>query len=326
MLKTPASDSLINKLEKTEKMKPKPMKTGKVSSHSCGKCRQPGHNIKTCPIIKQEQLKACAASADLEQSLSSLPLNDNNDRNEEIPAIIPATSSIDSTNKKCLFCTKYLGINPSGRPLRFCESSKAVDSLRPPIRVPSQVSPVSCIPFSISFRKFTINLKKGVWDVTPLWKFFLIQKITIIETKISSFYHEKEKIVRKLSFKKRFGSARQCLFSSKLADCNENIIAQLKSLHPVEAFKCPKPNNVNYWEQNPLTNDETSKLINNLPSGKALGPLKITFDLLKSTMNQCLECIDVLVSFSNQILTLKMKLQSEMTSSRLIALKTTKRK
>ncbi|KAL0210192.1 hypothetical protein P9112_010276 [Eukaryota sp. TZLM1-RC] len=73
---------------------------------------------------------------------------------------------------------------------------------------------------------------------------------------------KKEKIVRKLASKGRYGSAKQCLFSSKLAECNENTTAQLKNLHPVENFKCPKPNNVSYWEQNPLTNDELIKLIN----------------------------------------------------------------
>ncbi|KAL0210729.1 hypothetical protein P9112_009027 [Eukaryota sp. TZLM1-RC] len=43
--------------------------------------------------------------------------------------------------------------------------------------------------------------------------------------------------------------------------------------------------------------------------------------MLKSTVNQCPECIDDLVFFFNKILTLKIKLPSEMTSSRLIALK-----
>ncbi|KAL0208357.1 hypothetical protein P9112_010944 [Eukaryota sp. TZLM1-RC] len=132
---------------------------------------------------------------------------------------------------------------------------------------------------------------------------------------------KKEKIVRKLALKGRYGSAKQCLFSSELAECNENTVAQLKSLHPVENFKCPKPNNVSYWEQNPVTNDELIKLINQLPSGKAPGPSMITFDMIKSTINQCSECIDDLVFCFNKILTLKIKLPSEMTSSRLIALK-----
>ncbi|KAL0206153.1 hypothetical protein P9112_001460 [Eukaryota sp. TZLM1-RC] len=293
-----------------------------INNSSCGKCRQPGHNVKTCPQVKQEQFKARAASADLKQSLSSLPINDDN-ADQEIPAIVPVNSSIDSPNNKCIFCTKNLGINSSGRPLRFCESCKAVDSLRPPIRVPSQVSPLSCIPFSISFRKFTTNLKKGIWDVTPLWKFFLLKdkKLLSSKSKFRPSVMKKEKIVRKLALKGRYGSAKQCLFSSELAECNENTIAQLKSLHPVENFKCPKPNNVSYWEQNPVTNDELIKLINHLPSGKAPGPSMITFDMLKSTINQCPECIDDLVFFFNKILTLKIKLPSEMTSSRLIALK-----
>ncbi|KAL0216341.1 hypothetical protein P9112_008525 [Eukaryota sp. TZLM1-RC] len=58
-------NSPIDKIEITEKMKPLPLKTGKVHSQSCGKCRQPGHNVKTCPQVKQEQFKARAASADL---------------------------------------------------------------------------------------------------------------------------------------------------------------------------------------------------------------------------------------------------------------------
>ncbi|KAL0215547.1 hypothetical protein P9112_007731 [Eukaryota sp. TZLM1-RC] len=240
-----------------------------------------------------------------------------------IKKIVPVNSSIDSPNNKCIFCTKNLGINSSGRPLRFCESCKAVDSLRPPIRVPSQVSPLSYIPISISFPKFTTNLKKGIWDVTPLWKLFLLKdkKLLSSKSKFRPSVMKKEKIVRKLALKGRYGCAKQCLFSSELAECNENTIAQLKSLHPVENFKCPKSNNVSYWEQNPLTNDELIKLINHLSFGKAPGPSMITFDMLKSTVNQCPECIDDLVFFFNKILTLKIKLPSEMTSSRLIALK-----
>ncbi|KAL0205400.1 hypothetical protein P9112_000707 [Eukaryota sp. TZLM1-RC] len=131
----------------------------------------------------------------------------------------------------------------------------------------------------------------------------------------------KEKIVRILALKGRYGSAKQCLFSSQLAECNENTIGQLTSLHPVENFKCPKPNNVSYWKQNPLTNDELFELINQLPSGKAPGPSMITFDMLKSNVNQCPECIDDLVFLFDKILTLKIKLPSDMTSSRLIALR-----
>ncbi|KAL0218848.1 hypothetical protein P9112_004501 [Eukaryota sp. TZLM1-RC] len=243
IFRTPTSNSAVDKIEMTEKMKPMPLKTGKVHSQSCGKCRQPRHNVKACSQIKQEQLKARAASADLKQSLSSLPINDDN-ADQEIPAIVPVNSSNDSPNNKCIFCTQNLGINSSGRTLRFCESCKG-----------------------------------------------------------------------------RYGSAKQCLFSSELAECNENTIAQLNSLHPVGNFKCPKPNNVSYWEQNPLTNDELFKLINHLPSGKAPSPSMITFDMLKSTVNQCPECIDDLVFFFNKILTLNIKLPSEMTISRLIALK-----
>ncbi|KAL0219475.1 hypothetical protein P9112_005128 [Eukaryota sp. TZLM1-RC] len=90
---------------------------------------------------------------------------------------------------------------------------------------------------------------------------------------------KKDNIVRKSALKGLYGFAQQCLLSSQLAKCNENTIAQLTCLHFVEDFKCPKPNNVSYWEQNPLTNDELFKLINHLPSGRAPGPSMITFDM-----------------------------------------------
>ncbi|KAL0226087.1 hypothetical protein P9112_013411 [Eukaryota sp. TZLM1-RC] len=52
---------------------------------------------------------------------------------------------------------------------------------------------------------------------------------------------KKKKIVCKLSLKECHGSAKQCLFSTELVECDENT-AQLNKLHSFEVVKYPEPN------------------------------------------------------------------------------------
>ncbi|KAL0224398.1 hypothetical protein P9112_003788 [Eukaryota sp. TZLM1-RC] len=176
-------------------------------------------------------------------------------------------------------------------------------------RVPAQLSPLASIPFAVVLRAFTENLRKGLWDVTPIWKLFLKKDKKLLSKK-SNFkknVFSKEKLVRKLALKGRFGSAKQCLFSSDLAECNESTLFQLNHLHPEENFHCTKPDSVDYWLQNPVNASEVLKLIQQMPTGKAPGPSLLNFDMIKSAVGQCPEIADDLVLFFNNLLTLKIK-------------------
>ncbi|KAL0213943.1 hypothetical protein P9112_006127 [Eukaryota sp. TZLM1-RC] len=285
----------------------------------CSKCRKSGHNIATCPLIQKEKLNARAAIADLNFSLSHNPKNE---LLSEIPDNTPIKED-QKDEKKCVFCRKLVAVNDSGRPLLFCDSCVAADQLRCPIRVPAQLSLLASIPFAVVLRAFTENLRKGLWDVTPIWKFFLKKDKKLLSKK-SNFkknVFSKEKLVRKLALKGRFGSAKQCLFSSDLAECNETTLFQLNHLHPEENFHCTKPDSVDYWLQNPVNASEVLKLIQQMPTGKAPGPSLLNFDMIKSAVGQCPEIADDLVLFFNNLLSLKIKVPFEMTSARLIALK-----
>ncbi|KAL0226612.1 hypothetical protein P9112_013936 [Eukaryota sp. TZLM1-RC] len=131
----------------------------------------------------------------------------------------------------------------------------------------------------------------------------------------------KEKLVRKLALKGRFGSAKQCLFSSDLVECYESTLFQLNHLHPEENFHCPNQDSVDYWLQNPVNASEVLKLIQLMPTGNAPGPSLLNSDMIKSAVGQCPEIADNLVLFFNNRLTLKIKVPFEMTNARLIALK-----
>ncbi|KAL0226097.1 hypothetical protein P9112_013421 [Eukaryota sp. TZLM1-RC] len=114
-------------------------------------------------------LNARTATADLSFSLSHNP---ENEFIIEIPDNI-SDKEDQKDDKKCVFCQKLLAVNDSGRPLLFCDSCVAADQLCCPNRVPAQLSPLASIPFAVVLRAFTENLRKGLWDVTPIWKFFL---------------------------------------------------------------------------------------------------------------------------------------------------------
>ncbi|KAL0207277.1 hypothetical protein P9112_011905 [Eukaryota sp. TZLM1-RC] len=64
------------------------------------------------------------------------------------------------------FVKKAISEVNQGRPLLFCRSCKAQDTLRPPVKISVEVSPASSIPLSIELRSFTSKLKKNEWDVS----------------------------------------------------------------------------------------------------------------------------------------------------------------
>ncbi|KAL0208493.1 hypothetical protein P9112_011080 [Eukaryota sp. TZLM1-RC] len=192
----------------------------------CSKCRKSGHNIATCPLIQKEKLNARAATADLNFSLTHNP---ENEFLSEIPDNTPIKE--DQKDEKNVFFVESLLLSMILVDLYFFVILVLL--------LISYLSPLVSIPFAVVLRAFTENLRKGLWDVTPIWKFFLKKDKKLLSKK-SNFkknVFSKEKLVRKLALKGRFGSAKQCLFSSDLAECNESTLFQLNHLHPVALNK-----------------------------------------------------------------------------------------
>ncbi|KAL0217915.1 hypothetical protein RCL1_008764 [Eukaryota sp. TZLM3-RCL] len=59
-------------------------------------------------------------------------------------------SAIDIT-RNCVFCVIPVGFSTSGRPLLFCVSCKAIDTLRCPVQIPAQLSPSSVQSTTLAF-------------------------------------------------------------------------------------------------------------------------------------------------------------------------------
>ncbi|KAL0222479.1 hypothetical protein RCL1_002333 [Eukaryota sp. TZLM3-RCL] len=117
----------------------------------------------------------------------------------------------------------------------------------------------------------------------------------------------------------RFGTARNQLFTSDLAEPTDETANKLQELYPHESFKCAEPPDLSYWTEHPFTYEEVSKHISTLPSGKAGGPSGIAFDLIKDAARHSFEVSEDLTFSFNQIMTIKMKLQKSLTASCLIA-------
>ncbi|KAL0213743.1 hypothetical protein P9112_005927 [Eukaryota sp. TZLM1-RC] len=77
----------------------------------------------------------------------------------------------------CIFCSKDLTESVNGRPVLFCKSCTAKDTLRPPVKVPVDTSPASSTHLSLKLRKFSSQLRNNNnWVITDLWKFFAKKK------------------------------------------------------------------------------------------------------------------------------------------------------
>ncbi|KAL0226259.1 hypothetical protein P9112_013583 [Eukaryota sp. TZLM1-RC] len=176
------------------------------------------------------------------------------------------------------------------------------------------------VPFSVAFRTFSLALKKGEWDIFSIWKFFLEQKSGSRPQKVFTPKKQpKNKTVRKLLLRGRYGSGKNGLFSSDLAPVTDETVNQLVDLHP-EFLNLDKPSASQFWKQNPLSEEEVETAIFRLPSGKAPGPSGITFDMLKSVCRQNSFIMKDLCSFFQDVLTMKIVPPKELSASRLVAL------
>ncbi|KAL0246575.1 hypothetical protein GEMRC1_007787 [Eukaryota sp. GEM-RC1] len=158
----------------------------------------------------------------------------------------------------------------------------------------------------------------------PVWKFFFDKQVQKNPAKVPEILHPSkisvDKHIRQQLLRGRYGSAKNSLFSSKLASFNDDTVSQLQSLHPKENFHTEAPLPPTYWRKNSILFDQFLILILKLPSGKAPGPSGITFDILKSVCIQNSLIVDDLCDFFNDILLLKVVAPKELSASRLVDL------
>ncbi|KAL0211974.1 hypothetical protein RCL1_005600 [Eukaryota sp. TZLM3-RCL] len=142
-----------------------------------------------------------------------------------------------ATLLSCCNCDSSSEILSLDKGKSICVDSAFIDTLRPPIKIPVQVSPKASIPLSVAFRSFSLSLINGQWEIKHLWKFFLLKQLhlddfsTIKSKSTISKKPIKSKIIRKLLLRGRYGSAKDSIFSSELAPSNEDSLNQLKALH-----------------------------------------------------------------------------------------------
>ncbi|KAL0214992.1 hypothetical protein P9112_007176 [Eukaryota sp. TZLM1-RC] len=314
-------NSQIDKIEITEKMKPLPLK----GSKKCSICGFSGHNSRPCPEKQKREIELKSAQQILECSVPADAVvkgaeNNVSDDQQLNASSVPSSSPSENSNFCCPFCKKDVADSRNGRKLLFCTNCKAVDTVRPPIRIPVEISPAITIPFSMEMRNFTSELKNNKWNISSFWKYFARKNKNCFKKKFGNRKIVKSKICRKLCLRGRYGAAKQSLFSSSLADANSDTLEKLQKLHPQENFKCSKPEVCPFWIENPITAIEVLKAIQKLPKGKAAGPSGIPFDLLKIACSSAPEIADDLAHYFQQLIVLKINPPFELLAARLIAL------
>ncbi|KAL0205758.1 hypothetical protein P9112_001065 [Eukaryota sp. TZLM1-RC] len=303
-------NSKIDKIERTEKMKPLPLKGSKKIT--CPEKQKREFELKSAQQILKCSVPAVAVVKGAENNVS--------DDQQLNASSVPSSSPSENSNFCCPFCKKDVADSRNGRKLLFCTNCKAVDTVRPPIRIPVEISPASTIPFSMEMRNFTSELKNNKWNISSFWKYFARKNKNCFKKKFGNRKIVKSKICRKLCLRGRYGAAKQSLFSSSLADVNSDTLEKLQKLHPQENFKCSKPEVCPFWIENPITAIEVLKAIQKLPKGKAAGPSGISCDLLKIACSSAPEIADDLAHYFQQLIVLKINPPFELLAARLIAL------
>ncbi|KAL0224396.1 hypothetical protein P9112_003786 [Eukaryota sp. TZLM1-RC] len=280
---------------------------------------------RTCPEKQKREFELKSAQQILKCSVPAVAVvkgaeNDVSDDQQLNASSVSSSSSSENSNFCCPFCKKDVADSRNGRKLLFCTHCEAVDTVRPPIRIPVEISPASTIPFSMEMRNFTSELKNNKWNISSFWKYFARKNKNCFKKKFGNRKIVKSKICRKLCLRGRYGAAKQSLFSSSLADVNSDTLEKLQKLHPQENFKCSKPEVCPFWIENPITAIEVLKAIQKLPKGKAAGPSGISFDLLKIACSSAPEIADDLAHYFQQLIVLKINPPFELLAARLIAL------
>ncbi|KAL0204978.1 hypothetical protein P9112_000285 [Eukaryota sp. TZLM1-RC] len=122
-------NSKIDKIERTEKMKPLPLK----GSKKCSICGISGHNSRTCPEKQKREFDLKSAQQILKCSVPAVAVvkgaeNDVSDDQQLNASSVSSSSSSENSNFCCPFCKKDVADSRNGRKLLFCTNCKAVDT------------------------------------------------------------------------------------------------------------------------------------------------------------------------------------------------------
>ncbi|KAL0218126.1 hypothetical protein RCL1_008974 [Eukaryota sp. TZLM3-RCL] len=294
-------------------------KKTKKKTIKCSACGQPGHNkaSKKCPKVPVDIRHVAPPPNEITQS-NLCPSEDTTVSSSDV--VLNSSQFEVSKCRNCLFCNQFLGLSSSGRPLLFCSSCQTLDPLRCPIQIPTQLSPSSFNTTAFALREFTLKLKTGKWSITPFWKFFFSKNPKLRRMSGLAKKQNVNKVVRRLLLRGHYSSAMNSLFSSSIAPNDEQTLLALKKLHPVEEFQLSKPEAHSFWSDTPISKNEVDDINSCLPHGKAAGPSKLTFDILKDCTSAQSVISEDLACFFQNLMMLSCKAPLEMSASRLVAL------
>ncbi|KAL0206116.1 hypothetical protein P9112_001423 [Eukaryota sp. TZLM1-RC] len=122
-------NSKIDKIERTEKMKPLPLK----GSKKCSICGISGHNSRTCPEKQKREFELKSAQQIFKCSVPAVAVvkgaeNNVSDDQQLNASSVPSSSPSENSNFCCPFCKKDVADSRNGRKLLFCTNCKAVDT------------------------------------------------------------------------------------------------------------------------------------------------------------------------------------------------------
>ncbi|KAL0240132.1 hypothetical protein GEMRC1_010239 [Eukaryota sp. GEM-RC1] len=205
---------------------------------NCSSCGQLGHRKKSevCPNfdLPKSPDSLSAAIAEVSNFVDNLAVTSEVTAKHNLPPLSDNSFTNFGQSNECNFCKTVSAFSLIKNNYLISGDCLSADTLRTLVKIPNQLSPKGCIPFSIAFRSFILALSPGSWDVLHIWKFFL-EKQSQSSTRPKKVFAPKklpnEKDVCQQLLRGRYGSAKNALFSSDPAP-----VSQLQVLHPLKNF------------------------------------------------------------------------------------------
>ncbi|KAL0207337.1 hypothetical protein P9112_011965 [Eukaryota sp. TZLM1-RC] len=141
----------------------------KPRSYRCSKCRQQGHNARTCPNVGKNDVAnsetKCKRKFIRRKESKVEPIND-------APQVVEKPVSNRLKYKTCNNCGISFRKNAKGKTSDRCLKCRIVDNYHIPIRIPQEIHPTKCNEFAFVFQRFLDQLCKGKYAINIIWDFF----------------------------------------------------------------------------------------------------------------------------------------------------------
>ncbi|KAL0223929.1 hypothetical protein P9112_003319 [Eukaryota sp. TZLM1-RC] len=296
----------------------------------CSKCRQQGHNARTCPNVGKNNVanseRKCKRKFIRRTESKVEPIND-------APQVVAKPVSNRLKHKTCNNCGISFRKNAKGKTSDRCLKCRIVDNYHPAIRIPQEIHPTKCNEFAFVFQRFLDQLCKGKYAINIIWEYYFgsfcppfeqnfvnnSEDLTNIAPRNQSS-EKLSKIFEDKCFDNKWSKALSALSPGVKAPNNENTIDKLKILHPYEDPIMDQNFYGTYWESFPLMPSEVFSVIKKRPLGKSAGLSGLTIDHVKAAIISSEDCLGILTKFFNKILCGQLKYPEELRSSRLTAL------